>query len=113
VKVFLGSNPSHESGVPTMDLTDEQIRRLARLARLELSDQELSTIGPQLQRIVHFVDQLAEVDVSQVKPMATALETFNRWEADQPRPGLSVEEALANAPKRDEECFLVPPVLGR
>lgn len=94
-----------------MAFSDDDIRKLAHLARLELSDQEVATLGPQLERILGFVEQLAELDTEGVEPMTTALEVNNRWAADRLEAGLSREAALANAPLADDECFLVPPVL--
>ncbi len=93
-------------------MSDDDIRKLALLARLELSDDEVRTLGPQLQSILGFVEQLAEVDTDDVEPMTTALEVDNRWRADVVQPGLSHEDALRNSPQCDENYFLVPPVLG-
>jgi len=95
-----------------MALSDDEVRKLALLARLDLSDAQIATIGPQLESILGFVDQLAELDTDDVEPMTTALDVDNRWRTDAIQNGLSREDALCNAPARDEECFLVPPVLG-
>ncbi|QEG39417.1 Asp-tRNA(Asn)/Glu-tRNA(Gln) amidotransferase subunit GatC [Roseimaritima ulvae] len=94
-----------------MAFSDDDIRKLAHLARLELTDQEVQTLGPQLERILGFVEQLAELDTEDVEPMTTALDVNNRWVSDTIEPGLPREAALANAPLADKECFLVPPVL--
>lgn len=82
------------------------------MARLQLSDDELGTITPQLEDIVAFVDKLMELDTDGIEPMVHAVETINRWAPDQLGDSLSRDQALANAPNSDEECFLVPPVLG-
>ncbi|TWU41971.1 Asp-tRNA(Asn)/Glu-tRNA(Gln) amidotransferase subunit GatC [Novipirellula artificiosorum] len=95
-----------------MALSTDDVRRLARLARLELSDEEIDAIGPQITKILGFVEQLSELDTDDVEPMTTALDVDNRWRPDQPLAGLTNDEALQNAPARDEDCFLVPPVLG-
>ena len=95
-----------------MPLEEEDVRKLALLARLELSDEEIAAIGPQLESILGFVDQLSELDTTDVEPMTTALDVDNRWRGDKPVEGLSREDALRNAPASDDECFLVPPVLG-
>ncbi|QDS93019.1 Glutamyl-tRNA(Gln) amidotransferase subunit C [Roseimaritima multifibrata] len=94
-----------------MAFSDDDIRKVAHLARLELTDQEVQRLGPQLERILGFVEQLAELNTDEVEPMTTALDVSNRWMADEPAPSLSREAALANAPLADDECFLVPPVL--
>ncbi len=95
-----------------MSLTDAEVRKLALLARLDLSDDEVSSVRPQLDSILSFVKQLTELDTTDIEPMTTALDVDNRWRADQQLPGLTNQEALANAPSQSEDCFLVPPVLG-
>ena len=95
-----------------MALTDDEVRKLALLARLELSDEEVAQVRPQLTSILGFVERLSELDTENVEPMTTALDVDNRWREDRPVEGLSNDDALANAPSRDEDCFLVPAVLG-
>lgn len=95
-----------------MSLSDADVRKLALLARLELSDAEVQLLGPQLERILEFVEQLSELETDDVEPMTTALDVVNRWAPDKLHRSLTVDEALAAAPRRDESCFLVPPVLG-
>ena len=95
-----------------MSLTDNEVRKLALLARLELSDDELAKVRPELDSILGFVERLSELETNDVEPMTTALDVDNRWRDDLVVAGLSNEEALANSPSHDEQCFLVPPVLG-
>ena len=95
-----------------MSLTDDDVRKLALLARLELSDEELDKVRPELDSILGFVERLSELETDDVEPMTTALDVGNRWRDDTEVPGLSKDEALANSPSHDDECFLVPPVLG-
>ena len=95
-----------------MSLTDAQVRDLALLARLDLAEDELQEVGSQLGRILEFVERLSELETEDVEPMTTALDVDNRWRHDQLREGLSLEDALRNAPANDGQCFLVPPVLG-
>ena len=95
-----------------MSLTDAEVRKLAYLARLELSDDEVAMVRPQLDRILEFVESLSGLDTENVEPMTTALDVENRWRPDTAVPGLTNDQALANAPAHDEECFLVPAVLG-
>ena len=95
-----------------MSLSSDEVRKLALLARLELSDQEVEHLGPQLDSILGFVAQLSQLDTEGVEPMTTALDVDNRWRADERVAGLDRQAALANAPSADEECFRVPPVLG-
>lgn len=66
----------------------------------------------QLGQIVGYVEQLGELDTENVEPMAHAVEMVNVFRADEIRPSLDRRDALANAPQHDEECYLVPAVLG-
>ena len=95
-----------------MSLTDEEVRKLALLARLEITDEEVARGRPQLDSILGFVERLSELETGSVEPMTTALDVDNRWRDDQPVDGLTNEQALENAPAKDAGCFLVPPVLG-
>lgn len=95
-----------------MSLTDAEVRKLAYLARLELSDDEVAEVRPQLDRILEFIESLSALDTENVEPMTTALDVENRWRADTLVVGLSNAQAIENAPAHDEGCFLVPAVLG-
>jgi len=102
----------NKPGNAAVSLTDDDVRELALLARLELSAEEVDRVRLQLDSILGFVQQLALLDTDGVEPMTTALDVANRWRADERVECLSREQALDNAPACDEECFLVPPVLG-
>ena len=95
-----------------MSLSREDVTKVSLLARLRLSDDELDTMTEQLARILHYIDQLSELDTTDVVPMAHAVELTNVFADDQPRESLERDAALANAPKRDDECYRVPAVLG-
>jgi aspartyl-tRNA(Asn)/glutamyl-tRNA(Gln) amidotransferase subunit C len=95
-----------------MSLTREEVEKVSLLARLRLTDQELDLMTVQLGQIVEYVDQLSELDTEDVKPMAHAVEIVNVFAEDEPSPCLARGEALANAPKRDDQCYRVPAVLG-
>lgn len=95
-----------------MSISSTDIQRVAYLARLQLSETELESYSVQMKAIVEFVDQLQGVDTSGVEPMVHAIELTNVLADDQVRAGLSREQALANSPDHDEECFRVPAVLG-
>ena len=95
-----------------VSLSVEEVRKLALLARLDLSDDEVASVAPQLDSILAFVEQLAQLDTTGVEPMTTALDVDNRWREDVQTDSLSNEKALLNAPSHSEGCFLVPPVLG-
>ena len=77
-----------------MSLTDAEVRKLALLARLDLSDDEVSSVRPQLDSILAFVKQLSELDTTDVEPMTTALDVDNRWREDQQLEGLTNDESF-------------------
>ncbi len=93
-------------------LSHDEIRKLAQLARLELSVAEAAELAPQFAKVLEFVEQLDQLDTKNVDPMTTALDVINRWADDIPVESLSREAALSNAPESDGEFFLVPPVLS-
>jgi aspartyl-tRNA(Asn)/glutamyl-tRNA(Gln) amidotransferase subunit C len=94
-----------------MSLTPDDVAKVALLARLRISQAELSTFTDQLNSIVEFVAQLQELDTSNVEPLAHGIEVRNVFRDDVVAPSLPREAALANAPQRNEQSFLVPAVL--
>jgi len=95
-----------------MSLTRSDVEKVSLLGRLLLSDAELETMTTQLGRVVGYVEQLSEVNTDTAQPMAHALDMQNVFRDDVLAASLPREEALANAPKRDSECYRVPAVLG-
>ena len=95
-----------------MSLSRQDVAKVASLARLALSADELDRMTGELQKIVGLVSQLSEVDTATVAPLAHPLDSENVFRADEPRPSLTTAEALQSAPRHDGECFLVPAVLG-
>ena len=95
-----------------MAVTRADVEKVALLARLRLSETELVTLTDELAQIVTYVDHLAEVDTEGVEPMAHAVEVSNVFSADNVLPSLLRDQALANAPNRNERGYLVPAVLG-
>ena len=94
-----------------MTLTPDDVAKVAILARLRLSPDELRTFTGQLNSIVDFVAQLQEPDTSDIEPLAHGVEVRNVFRDDVLGSSLTREQALVNAPKRNEEGFLVPAVL--
>jgi aspartyl-tRNA(Asn)/glutamyl-tRNA(Gln) amidotransferase subunit C len=92
-----------------MAISRDEVVHVARLARLDLSEEELERFGGQLSAILDAVGKVAELDLSGVEPTAHPLDLLNVWAEDEPRPSLRVEEALANAPDREGGFFRVPP----
>lgn len=95
-----------------MSLTREDVEKVSLLGRLLLSPEEQEKMTAQLTNIVSYVEQLKELNTDGVEPMAHAVELHNVFADDVVRPSLPRGEALANAPKHDNECFRVPAVLG-
>jgi aspartyl-tRNA(Asn)/glutamyl-tRNA(Gln) amidotransferase subunit C len=91
-----------------MAISRDEVLHVARLARLELSDEELERFAEQLSAIVEAVGKVAELDLEGVEPTAHPLDLVNVWAEDEPRPSLSIDEALANAPDREGDSFRVP-----
>ena len=91
-----------------MAISRDEVLHVATLARLELSEDELERFAGQLSAILEAVGKVAELDLSDVEPTAHPLELSNVWAEDEPRPCLPVDEALANAPDRDNDFFRVP-----
>jgi aspartyl-tRNA(Asn)/glutamyl-tRNA(Gln) amidotransferase subunit C len=94
-----------------MSLSADDVRWIAHLARLALSDAELATLGGQLNAIVEYVNQLQQVNTDGVEPLAHPLPVRNVFRPDEPRPSQPVDAALANAPARQGDFYAVPPVL--
>ncbi len=94
-----------------MPLTPEEVRHNARLARVGLSDDEVSRFQNQLSQILDYFERLQEVDTENVPPTAHTLAMHNVMRDDEPRPSIDKEEVLANAPQREEDLFRVRAVL--
>ena len=94
-----------------MSIDRETVKKVALLARLELDDAALARYGTQLGAIVDYIDQLKALDVSKVEPLVHAGESANVFRADEPRPSLSNDEALKNAPDRVGPLFTVPKII--
>ena len=95
-----------------MSLTREQVVKVSMLARLQLGEAELESMTTQLSSILDYIEQLGELDTENVEPMAHAADVANVFADDILQPSLDRADALANAPKADDECFRVPAVLG-
>ncbi len=93
-------------------LTLEQVRHVAKLSRLRLSDEQVEHFAHQLSSVLDYVSMLQEPDTSQVEPMAHAMDVTNVLREDVPVPGLAVDAVLANAPDKEPPFFKVPKVIG-
>ncbi|MDA0285422.1 MAG: Asp-tRNA(Asn)/Glu-tRNA(Gln) amidotransferase subunit GatC [Planctomycetota bacterium] len=92
-------------------LSPEDVQKVATLARLKLSTEELQQVSRQLDGSLDYVAVLNEVDVSNVEPMAHVADVANAFREDEVRASLPREESLSNAPKTDGKYFLVPQIL--
>jgi aspartyl-tRNA(Asn)/glutamyl-tRNA(Gln) amidotransferase subunit C len=92
-----------------MAITREEVLHVARLARLELSEEEVERFQEQLSAILDAVSKVRELDLSEVPATSHPLELANAWDDDIPHVCLTHEEAFANAPDRDGDFFRVPP----
>ena len=92
-----------------MAISKDDVLHVAQLARLALTDEEIERLGEQLNAILEAVGKVSELDLSDVEPTSHPLDLANVWDEDEPRPSLPLDEALANAPARDDDFFRVPP----
>ena len=94
-----------------LKMTSEEVAKVALLARLRLTDAEKVKYAEQLSLILDFIAELGETDTEGVEPLAHGVDRTNVFREDKAYPALDREKALANAPKRSAEGFLVPAVL--
>lgn len=95
-----------------MAITREEVQKVALLARLLLSPEQVDRITSQLGQILDYMALLEEVNTEGVEPMAHAIAMANVFREDRVEESLPRELALANAPARDEQCYRVPAMLG-
>ncbi len=86
----------------------DQVLHVAKLARLELSDDEVEQMAKELSGILEHVDRISELDLEGVEPTSHVVKLENVLRADEPRPSLDRDEALANAPDPFDGAFRVP-----
>ena len=91
--------------------TKIDVAYVSNLARLELTDEEKAIFQPQLEGIVKYVEKISEVDVAGVEPMMHGRPLVNAFREDVVRPSLDREAALANAPARVGDEFLLPKIV--
>lgn len=94
-----------------MQLSNDDVRKVASLARLKISEPAIGTLAADLTAILGYVDILNELDTSKVEPMVHATELSNVLRDDEVLPSLPRQTALRNAPRSDGKCFLVPAII--
>ncbi len=98
-------------GAPVAKITRKEVEHVARLARLELTDEERERLTAQLDSILGYIDKLNRLDTSVVEPTTTVIPMVSVMRDDEVRPSLKQAEALANAPDREGALFRVPRII--
>ena len=93
-----------------MPLSPQEVEHIAKLARLQLTDAQKTRYRGQLEAILDHIAKLQELDTENVPPTASVSVAQMPLRADEPRPGLSKDELLKNAPKQKDGQFQIPPV---
>lgn len=94
-----------------MSVTPEQVRHIAKLAQIAMSEEEIERLVPELNNILGWIEQLGEVDTEGVEPLATVIEQKLRLRDDEVTDGNRRDEILANAPDAEHGFFAVPKVI--
>jgi aspartyl-tRNA(Asn)/glutamyl-tRNA(Gln) amidotransferase subunit C len=94
-----------------MAISREQVLHVARLARLELREEEVERLTVELGAILEAVGKVADLDLSDVPPTSHPLDLVNSWADDEPHSSLPLDRVFANAPERDGNLFRVPPTV--
>ena len=92
-----------------MAISRDQVLHVARLARLDLRDEEVERLTDELGAILDAVSKVAELDLADVPPTSHPLDLVNAWSEDEPHESLPLDAAFANAPAREGDLFRVPP----
>jgi aspartyl-tRNA(Asn)/glutamyl-tRNA(Gln) amidotransferase subunit C len=95
-----------------MALTREEVQKVALLARLELTEEEVDAQAVHINNLLQQFEKLQELDVSDVEPTAHVIPMSNVLREDAARPSLTREQTLANAPEARDGCFVVPRIVG-
>lgn len=93
-------------------ISNEQVKHVANLARLAVTEEEVEKFTKQLDKIITFAEQLNELDTENVKPTYHVLDMKNVLREDVPQKGLPREEVLKNAPEHQDGQIKVPSILG-
>jgi len=92
-----------------VSISRDQVLHVARLARLDLSDDEVERLTAELAAILDAVSKVSELDLAEVPPTSHPLALVNAWADDVPRDSLALDDVFANAPAREGDSFRVPP----
>ncbi len=103
---------SNQKEYELMPVTKKDVEKIAELAQLKFSEQELESFTPQMNEILAYMDKLNELDTENVEPLSHPVEQTNVFREDELKPSITTEDALKNAPAKDEHYFKVPKVIG-
>jgi aspartyl-tRNA(Asn)/glutamyl-tRNA(Gln) amidotransferase subunit C len=95
-----------------MSLSETEVRHVAMLARLALTDEEVASLQGDLNSILDHIDTIQQLDLEGVAPMTHAVPVVNETRADVVVPGLDHATALMNAPASEDGAFLIPRIVG-
>ena len=104
-------HPKREEGKRNVEITKQEVEKVAKLARLQLTDIEKAAFTKQLSQILTHVETLKQYDTIGVEPTSTVPRQANVFRPDMARPSLSVECAVANAPESADGFFVVPKII--
>ena len=94
-----------------MKITAQEVSHVAKLARLHMSQQEIEAMAKQLDDILTYVAKLNELDTEGIMPTTHAISIVNAFREDEVKPSLERGKTLANAPRQNDESFVVPKVI--
>jgi len=92
-----------------MAITRDQVLHVAKLAELDLTDEEVDRFQQQLSAILEAVGKVSQLELADVPPTSHPLSVVNVFGADEPRPSMPRDDVFANAPAREDDYFRVPP----
>ena len=95
-----------------MAVTKKDVEKIAELAQLKFSEEELESFTPQMNEILSYMAKLNELNTENVEPLSHPVEQTNVFRKDEMKPSITTEDALKNAPTKDEHHFKVPKVIG-
>ena len=95
-----------------MALSESEVRHVAMLARLALSDEQVETLRVELNSILGHIDTIQQLDLEGVEPTAHAIPVVNSTRPDEPKPCLPRDRALLNAPEAEAGAFVIPQIVG-
>ncbi len=95
-----------------MSVTRKDIEYIAELAKLKFNDQDLDSFTDDLNEILNYIEKLNEINTDNIEPLSHPIEGLNSFREDIVKPSLLIQDALKNAPEKDEAFFKVPKVIS-